>query len=271
MIYVCSFGQQGYYNRIARSIVKKINRKYPHSKGLVYNQFSLPEEIRFYAENYPRGFGYWRWKPFVIFSTIEKMSHGDILLYVDGRTNFKAKKIGFLDDFVLNDKWDIAVYQSVNFETKYTTKKIIEFLNVSPSELNTGQYLATIIAFRKSDKTIDFITEWNALLKNFPELFRDDHNFDLNFPDFIENRHDQSALSSLLKTKELSIYVIDDHKELDKLLPQYWTHKGYAAPFHNSLKTLLPRNYFDFVLKTYLSVKASFNGRKRASNNKKNL
>jgi hypothetical protein len=63
------------------------------------NDFKM-KHIRFIAAN-KRGFGYWIWKPYVIFKSFEKIQEGDILLYVDVCTllnpNFKNHFIDYLN------------------------------------------------------------------------------------------------------------------------------------------------------------------------------
>jgi hypothetical protein len=129
-LFIVSFGQSFYYYRLANSIVNRITSVYDGSVGIAYNENSLTDEMIQYALNFPRGFGYWRWKPFVILKTMKSMKSNDVLLYVDGRANFKSNSIRFLNDFMNSEQFDIVVNRGgrESIEKNWTTKKVLIIL-----------------------------------------------------------------------------------------------------------------------------------------------
>lgn len=49
----------------------------------LYTPADLPEPFASYTRDYPRGGGYWLWKPFVIVSELDRAAEGDIVVYAD--------------------------------------------------------------------------------------------------------------------------------------------------------------------------------------------
>jgi hypothetical protein len=100
-------------------------------------------------------------------------------------------------------------------------------------------------------KTEKIISDWNVLLDKQRDLFRDDHNEYSNYDGFVENRHDQSALSILLKQSDLMIMVIDNQGTKDKILEGFWAKDVPLAPVYNFMKNHLDYRVFNAILRTY--------------------
>jgi hypothetical protein len=134
------------------------------------------------------------------------METNDILLYVDGRSHFKANNISFLDDFIESKKFDIAVSRLTSHkELLYTTSEVLNYFKATDVIKNSPQFAATIVALIKNENTSNLIKTWSRVLDEHRELFRDDHNEEKNSEGFIENRHDQSVFSILAKLEEITI------------------------------------------------------------------
>ena len=134
--------------------MNRITSIYNGSVGIAYNENSLTDEMIQYALNFPRGFGYWRWKPFVILKTMKSMKSNDVLLYVDGRANFKSNSIRFLNDFMSSEQFDIVVNRGgrESIEKNWTTKKALDYFNASPTVRNSPQFGAGLIGIRYNKK-----------------------------------------------------------------------------------------------------------------------
>jgi hypothetical protein len=124
----------------------------------------------------------------------------------------------------------------------------LDYFNASDFILNSDQYSAAVIIIRKNNRTQNFIDDWLFLLNNNRELFRDDHNSEENLPGFIENRHDQSALSLLVKKSHLKLLTIDYAINHDDLIIQFWSKDRPFKYLYNFLKIHLDEHFFRIVL-----------------------
>ena len=75
--------------------------------------------------------------------------------------------------------------------------------------INTPHNMATVLIIKKNEGTINFIKDWEFLCNNY-HLIDDSISINKNDKDFIENRHDQTILSLLLKTSNLNIYFAEE-------------------------------------------------------------
>ena len=202
---IISFGSNDEYINLAEKTVQSVNHLYSKSETKVFNPKDLPDEINQYAKSYSKGYGYWVWKPYIIKEALSTVNENDILLYVDGRSGLRktGKPIRWLDNFILENQFDIASWQMIHKEMSWTNGDIISAFNLDLNSdlLKTGQFAATFHAWRKNIRSLNFSNEWlNFLLEN-REICRDDDSKKLNHKKFIGNRHDQSVFSLMVKTK----------------------------------------------------------------------
>lgn len=242
MIHFISFGQKGYYENLSYDLLKRIKKAYPTSNYKVYNETFLPLDYVRYAVDYPRGFGYWRWKPFIIMDTLKSAQSNDIIIYIDGRTHFKSRRISWLDQFYNDITSDFCVWQTNFRENNYTTSQIFELFHIVIDSYiaNSGQIATTFFAFRKNTKTIILMEQYMSLLRDKYELFDDSHNSNQK-NGFIESRHEQSAFSLLIKMFNGNIYFIPDNfvNKRNSLYTHFKTHNERHANFRNHLRIIL--------------------------------
>ena len=231
---IISFGSNDEYINLAEKTVQSIKNLYSNSETKVFKPRDLPYLINNYAKSYNKGYGYWIWKPYIIKKALLTINENDILLYVDGRSGLRktGKPIKWLDNFILENQFDIASWQMVHKEMSWTNGDIISAFNLDlNSELvRTGQFAATFHAWRKNIRSLDFINEWLDFLLYNREICRDEESKKLNHKKFIENRHDQSVFSLMVKTKiiknDSTAFKILPNKKIlnDNLLPHLKSH-----------------------------------------------
>ena len=231
---IISFGSNDEYINLAEKTVQSVKNLYCESETKVFKPKDLPDEINNYAKAYSRGYGYWIWKPYIIKEALSKISKNDILLYLDGRSGLRktGKPIRWLDNFILESRFDIACWQMIHKEMAWTNGDIISSFNLDlNSELiKTGQFAATFHAWRKNIRSKDFLNEWLNFLLNNREICRDEVSQNLNHKKFIGNRHDQSVFSLLIKTKivkneSIAFNILKSKKILnDNLYPHLKNH-----------------------------------------------
>ena len=194
---IISFGSNVEYINLAEKTVQSVKNLYSNSETKVFKPKDLPDEINNYAELYRKGYGYWIWKPYVILQALCKINENDVLLYLDGRSGLRrtGKPIRWLDNFILENKYDMAIWQMVHKEICWTNGDIFSAFNLDLDSklVRTGQFAATFHAWRKNMRSINFLNEWlNFLLYN-RQICRDEVSQKLTHKKFIGNRHDQSV------------------------------------------------------------------------------
>ena len=238
---IISFGSNDEYINLAVKTVQSINNLYSKSETKVFKPKDLPDEINNYAKTYSKGYGYWVWKPYIVNKALSTLNENDILLYVDGRSGLRktGKPIRWLDEFIMQNQFDIASWQMIHKEMSWTNGDIISAFNLDLNSelLKTGQFAATFHAWRKNIRSLNFSNEWLNFLLHNREICRDEVSKNFNHKKFIENRHDQSVFSLMIKTKivnnDLITFKILQSKKIlnDNLRPHLKNH-----PKSNSIK-----------------------------------
>ena len=231
---IISFGSNDEYIHLAENTVQSIKNLYSKSVTQVFKAKDLPDVINNYAKSYPKGYGYWIWKPYIIKEALSTINENDILLYVDGRSGLRkaGKPIRWLDDFILENQFDIASWQMIHKEMSWTNGDIISAFNLDLNSklIKTGQFAATFHGWRKNIRSLNFLNEWLNFLQENHEICRDENSKKLNHKKFIENRHDQSVFSLMIKTKisqnDSTNFKILQYKKIlnDNLLPHQKNH-----------------------------------------------
>jgi hypothetical protein len=174
----------------------------------------------------PRGAGYWIWKPYIIQKHLYEIDEGDILCYCDSSYLF-LKDIRTVSDIWLSSK-NISAPRNKPNETSWIEKNYTKFdtlvLMDVPRNLHeiyrrNYQVWAGFVLLRKCLNSVRFVGEWltysqdSRIITDVKSIFgREDTNF-------IENRHDQSILSILLKKWGIPMDVIDKYFLYNKKHP----------------------------------------------------
>lgn len=166
-----------------------------------------------YILNKVRGAGYWLWKPYIIFKTLENVTEEDIVFYSDCGSVF-IKNIQPLLDLVKYE--DVILFfdgksdgQDDSWLNRQWTKRdVFVFMDADTEEYyNSGTMLASFQIYRRSEKSISFIKKYLDLCCH-PELITDDDNIcDLpNLIGFEDHRHDQSILGIFAKKENINLH-----------------------------------------------------------------
>ena len=231
---IISFGSNDEYIHLAEKTVQSVKNLYSNCETKVFKPKDLPDEINNYAKSYSKGYGYWIWKPYIIKEALLTIKENDVLIYIDGRSGLKktGKPIRWLDNFILENQFDIASWQMIHKEMNWTNGDIISAFNLDLNSdlIKTGQLAATFNAWRKNIRSLNFLNEWLSFLLDNREICRDEDSKKLNHKNFIENRHDQSVFSLMIKTKisknDSTAFKILKYKQIlnDNLLPHQKNH-----------------------------------------------
>lgn len=170
-----------------------------------------------------RGYGYWMWKSYLVKRELENMSNDDILIYMDAGCTINkngVKRFHEYLSYVKKTKCGILAFLQESFiENVYTKSDLFNYIGCLNNKniTETPQFWAGSFIIRKCDYSVSFISKWYDLCHNHFYLITDSPSLIKNSSDFIENRHDQSAFSVLLKSfyKPYIISYKENHTDGD--------------------------------------------------------
>jgi hypothetical protein len=139
---------------------------------------------------------------------LEQLNEDDILLYVDCGCVLQpkaAQRIKEYADMISKASGKSVLGMELPFkENEWTSSAIFDHFGITPEDerWKSNQILTGMHMYRKCKESLEFIEAWLDVAKNYPRLFTDENNEESKRrnPAFIENRHDQSVLSILLKS-----------------------------------------------------------------------
>ncbi len=167
-----------------------------------------------------RGAGYWLWKPYVILKRLDELPDGDVLCYCDSSYRFLSDARKIADEWLkdgdigsCHNKPNDSAWRE-HTDRKYTKCDAFELMNVSPSDereriKSTTQAWAGFVILRKSATSISFVREWLHHAQN-AQIITDIRSITApEDPQFVDNRHDQSIYSILLKMNHIRLNFIE--------------------------------------------------------------
>ena len=205
-------------------------------KVLLYTEKDLPQEIRQSPlMKYKRGGGYWVWKPYLIWKTLQDYPEGTKVCYVDAGCSLYSGKewdkywelLNSCDTILFQYANDIPrwrkIFGSSNSAIEYWTKK--NTLDFFDKQLGTKQYhifskiWGGLVFCKNKDNT--FIREWLDITLNHTKLIIDPNEEELKsqYSTFNGNhRHDQSIITPLAfkyQNNSLTILpeIFDENKQ----------------------------------------------------------
>ena len=172
-----------------------------------YTEEKLKSDLPFwnkhgeFIESNPRGYGYWVWKSYLILQRLHQIPEGDILVYADAGCSINSGGKARFNDYIdmLNTtESGVLAFQLEHKTRGYTKRKVYDYFGMSPETDDSLQNLATIILLKKNANSLKLVTEWNEIMQKYHLI--NDYGVSNEHPEFVENRHDQSIWSMLLKT-----------------------------------------------------------------------
>jgi hypothetical protein len=143
-----------------------------------------------------RGYGYWIWKPYIIYKTlIEKCKEGDILFYADAGCTL-SKPVTNLIEFCKQSQFGVIAGPSC-LVREFTKMDLFSAIGI-PFEQMKDKWMveAGRLVIQKRDHTMNFIKEWWDFSQQY-HLIDDTPSIETNHPGFQDHRHDQSIFTLL--------------------------------------------------------------------------
>ena len=161
----------------------------------LYTPADLPEPFASYTRAYPRGGGYWLWKPFVIVSELDRAAEGDIVVYADAGCTLMPHA-DWQRYFDAVDGREELFFLAEGKSAKWCKKEVFDYFGTRRDAWkNASQVQATFIIARKSGRN-EVLRRWYDLAVAHPELFVDAAAGSEQHPRFREHRHDQAVLTA---------------------------------------------------------------------------
>lgn len=213
-IHFISYGDNKYENaktRIKSEAIKfgKFDTINIYSPNDIDNLF-VSKYMNILLEN--RGGGYWIWKEYFIQKKLNEINFGDYLIYCDSGCTVNSDGKARFDEYIklLDDsETGIISFQMHCVEERYTTSQIFKAICDDITVKKSGQHMATILIMKKCQHVLNIFEEFFRIIDKDNMLITDYYNTKHQLPCFIDNRHDQSILSVILKNMG-SIVIPDE-------------------------------------------------------------
>lgn len=207
-IRLITFGAGGQKYVASAKRIAKHARDFPQiDQAIAYTDTDLDDGYSAlfpdFPKRYPRGFGLWSWKPYLIARELEELSDGDILIYVDGGCELNAAAQSRFADYLQWTQDHGALLFQVAHPNKHFTKNDPRLL---PDETfgEQGQIAATVLMVQKNQRMIAFVDKWLAMCaEDDGELLKDVDPITQK-PEFVDHRHDQSVLNAAAYAHDLA-------------------------------------------------------------------
>jgi hypothetical protein len=220
-------GSSNYHDAVTR-VSNELSNINIFDKIIEYTDNDLYSDLDFwemngeFIEQNKRGYGYWLWKPYLIYKTMEQMNDDDILLYLDSGCEVINSKDSYIHvQQMMNDcnKYKILYTLTGHNELTHTKMDLFKYFGLDNENIfKSEQIQATIIFIKKSKETVNFIKDWYNLSCNY-HLIDDSISKEENNREFKDHRHDQSIFSLLLKTDKYKNDMNTDNNIIKNTYP----------------------------------------------------
>jgi hypothetical protein len=173
--------------------------------------------IKFISNNM-RGFGYWIWKPKIIYENLIRIPDNETLIYMDGGCELNKYGLKLMCTYLeLTGKSELLAFhlpsENGNCIEGWTKKHLLNYHTDNYSQVNDqGNMIEAGIILLKNTRAVrEFIRIWlDVIVADNYRLVNDDNCGEIESPIFKENRHDQSILTLLLNHFNLGVTLQND-------------------------------------------------------------
>ena len=151
---------------------------------------------------WPRGDGYWLWKPYIIKKTLDRMPTGDILFYADSDIRFISSPLSLIQQIITAPE-EVLCFNSLFPEKWYTKRDCFIKLNCdTPEYTESQQRCGGFNLWRKGEQSMEVLSSWLSYCQD-RQLMTDLPSKKSNYEEFREHRHDQSIFSLVTKKNKI--------------------------------------------------------------------
>ena len=196
-----------------------------------------------------KGFGYWIWKPAILSYLLDHLEDDEIVLYLDAGCQLNSNedsKLRFQQYIEICRARDLLVVQLPDDlpDAAWTKRSTLDALDPDKAFRNTGQIQSTLVFAIKSEKSQRVVEKWltNCVDSNY-SLVVDPSGDDLQNSGFKDHRHDQSILSLIVKSEDIT--PIED---------ETWFHPNWEEGYKFPIWTLRNRTGGNVVRRNFLDL-----------------
>jgi len=144
-----------------------------------------------------RGFGFWLWKPWLIFKTLFEIPENDIVMYCDVGNAIMPKIKSLILAFIERNN-DFFLIMDDHSHSTYCKRDCFVLMDCDKIEYwKSKQINEGLLAFKKNIKTIAFVEEWLKYSLNY-NIISDEPSRINNFKNFRDHRHTQAIITNLV-------------------------------------------------------------------------
>lgn len=157
-----------------------------------------------FVKRHARGYGFYLWKPYLVWHTLRALADDDILVYADAGCKIYPQHAPRLHEYfeiVTRAPTGILCFALRALEQAYTKADLAARLGVlhDPRVMASPQVAGGIHVTRKCTHSVAVMRRWYAIAGEDYHWIDNSPSRRPNHPTFQEHRHDQSILSLLVK------------------------------------------------------------------------
>jgi len=173
-----------------------------------------------------RGAGYWLWKPYIICKALKDVKEDDYVFY-DDSGSFFVHSIEPIIDVANRYELDVIVFENRRLEKKWTKRDAFILMNSDePQYTDSWQRQSGFTLWKKSHFSLEFAEQYLYYCQDERIVSDSPNTLGVpNYPEFVENRHDQSVLSLLAKKYNVPPFRFIDQRG------NKWFHLYQNSPY----------------------------------------
>lgn len=157
----------------------------------------------------PKGAGYWAWKPYFIWRTLEEADYGDIVFYVDAGDRITPCIMPFLMKAMDENGGRMIARHCLNYNRQWVKEDLFVMFGMTDEKFRNALHMeAGIQAWKKTDENMGFVGEWRNCCRI--KKLVDGFTIAPNRTEFVDCRYDQSLYSLLILKHEFKSIAITD-------------------------------------------------------------
>lgn len=169
-------------------------------------------------------YGYYACKPYFVGKALKNIPENDILLFLDAGCELNSRGLEKIKEYYDQASLNNGLFFHIDHpEIKWTKMNTYKRIMGDDEEhFMTRQIIGGIYFIKNNSFMREFVETWKSICVEDGGKYLDDSTSDIpNHPIFVENRHDQSILSLLLKKYskdyEFSFYTDDTYENIWEL------------------------------------------------------
>lgn len=151
--------------------------------------------------------GCYLWKPYFVNKALNDINDEDFLIYMDSAGFYYRSAVSEITDYMKKNNIDMIGSRRFKYLEKHWTKRDAFVYMNCDTDKYTEQYqgMGGLFVLRKTERTQSIMREWLKYAQDYRIITDAPNTCGLdNYEGFVENRHDQSILSILMRKYDVA-------------------------------------------------------------------